>query len=153
VLTLGRLTLGLGLCTLAFGIWNWTEGNSWLLVLNGTACSTLGALLGLWRGPLAFRTVALLTVVMALSSGAYEFTNARLSRRVLDRLFLRAAGIASAGVGLAFLSFVFGWMNLDPSAPTESMRWLGSYFALSALCMLALIPSLYTPRLPQIAHS
>ena len=39
---LGMLALAIGACTAAAGIWNLKKSNSWLLVLNGLACSTLG---------------------------------------------------------------------------------------------------------------
>jgi len=139
MLALGRLTLAAGLCTFAAGLWNLRKGNSWLLVLNGIACSALGAIFAFWTGPLAFRTVALLIVVMALTIGAYEFAIAQISRRVFDEWLLGAVGVASVGFAFAFLALAFGWIKLDPGAPAQSLHWLGSYFAVSAICMLALI--------------
>ena len=126
---MGLLALAAGACTVAAGLWSFKRGASWLLVLNGLACTTLGLLLAFWRGPLAFRTIALLIVVMALSAGIYELADRR-------RRLLSAAGLASIGFALAFLAFVFHWIKLDPSSPHQTLFWLGSYFAFTAICML-----------------
>jgi uncharacterized membrane protein HdeD (DUF308 family) len=56
---MGMLALAAGACIIAAGIWSSRKGKSWLLVLNGLACSTLGLIFTFWTGPLAFRTVAL----------------------------------------------------------------------------------------------
>ncbi len=139
MLDLGRLTLAAGICTLAAGLWSARKNNSWLLVLNGIACSALGAIFAFWTGPLAFRTVALLVFVMALSIGGYDFAVARNSNRLSDTWLLSAVGIVSVGFAVAFLAFIFRWISLDPRAPAQSLHWLGSYFAFSAICMVVLI--------------
>ena len=149
MLALGRLMLAAGFCTFAAGLWNLRKGNSWLLVLNGIACSALGALFAFWTGPLAFRTIALLIVAMALSIGVYEFATAQISRRVSDEWLLGAVGVVSVGFAFAFLAFVFGWIKLKPGAPTQSLHWLASYFAFSAICMLVLILRPHRPDLSQ----
>jgi uncharacterized membrane protein HdeD (DUF308 family) len=149
MLYLGWLTLAPGACTIAAGVWNSRKGNSWLLVLNGVACSALGTIFAFWTGPLAFRTIALLIVVMALSIGIYELAISRISRRVSDGTI----GVLSIGFALAFLGFVLRWIHLDPRAPAQSLHWLGSYFAFSAICMLALIPGPHRPRLSQFGST
>lgn len=138
VVFVGMLTLAAGACTIAAGVWSSRNNKSWLLVLNGLACSALGLILSLWTGPLAFRTVALLIVVMAMSIGVYELATARTLRRGLaDEWLLGVAGVASVGFALAFLAFVLRWIKLDhPGSPAQSLRWLSSYFAFSAICML-----------------
>jgi uncharacterized membrane protein HdeD (DUF308 family) len=133
---LGWLTLAAGACMIAAGIWR--RGRSWLLALNGLACSALGAAFAFWTGPLAFRTVALLIVVMAMSAGIYELAAARTSRRPLEWL-LGLAGTVSVGFALVFLAFVFRWIRLEPG-PAQTLLWLGSYFGFSAICMLGLAP-------------
>jgi len=139
VMFLGPLTLAAGACTIAAGIWSSGKGKSWFLVLNGLACSTLGLIFTFWTGPLGFRTVALLIVVMAVSIGIYEWATARtLRRHVADEWLLGAAGVASAGFALAFLALVFGWIKLEPESPAQTLHWLGSYFGFSAICMLGL---------------
>ncbi len=135
---LGKLTLAAGICTLATGVWNSRTRKSWLLVLNGLACGALGAIFAFWTGPLAFRTVALLIVVMAISIGVYEFVTARVLRRLLDEWLLGTTGVISVGFAVAFLAFVFRWIKLEPGAPNQSLHWLGSYFGFSAICMLVL---------------
>jgi len=144
---LGELTLAAGACTIATGVWNASKSNSWLLVLNGLATSALGALFAFWTGPLAFRTVALLIAIMAMSIGVYELATARTLRRLRDESLFGAAGIACVGFAFAFLAFVFGWMKLEPPAWAQSLRWLGSYFGFSAICMLMLIMPLHRPKI------
>jgi uncharacterized membrane protein HdeD (DUF308 family) len=139
---LGKLTLVAGICTVAAGVWSSGKGKSWLLVLNGLACSALGAVFAFWTGPLAFRTVALLITAMAITSGIYDVAAARLTGRVAEWL-LGAAAVGSFGFAVAFLAFVVGWMKLQPGAATQSLHWLGSYFAFSALCMLGLSVGLH----------
>ena len=139
VVQMGVLTLAAGGCTIAAGIWSSRNGKSWLLVLNGFACSTLGLIFTFWTGRLAFRTVALLIVVMALSAGIYELATARTLRRHLaDEWLLGVAGVASVGFALAFFGFVLRWIKLEPGSPAQTLQWLGSYFGFSAICMLGL---------------
>ena len=135
---LGKLTLAAGICTLAAGVWNSRAGKSFLLVLNGLACSVLGAVLAFWTGPLTFRTIALLIAIMAMSIGVYEFVSARVLRRLLDEWLLSTTGVISIGFAVAFLAFFFKWIELRPEAPNQSFEWLASYFGFSAICMLAL---------------
>jgi uncharacterized membrane protein HdeD (DUF308 family) len=130
--------LGAGACTIAAGVWSSRNGKSWLLVLNGLACSALG-LIFIFETRIAFRTVALLIVLMAMSIGIYELAAARpLRRHFADGWLLRAAGVASVGFALAFFAFVFHWIKLDPASPTQSLHWLGAYFGVSAISMLVL---------------
>src|SRR6185437_9853240 len=138
IVNMGMLALAAGACTVAAGIWSSRNGQSWLLVLNGLAFSALGLIFMFWRGPLAFRTIALLIVVMALSIGVYEFRIARTSRRGSEEWLLNMVGGVSMGFALAFLAFVFRLISLDSTAPAQSLHWLGSYFAFSAICMLVL---------------
>jgi uncharacterized membrane protein HdeD (DUF308 family) len=138
VVFLGQLTLAAGLCTIAAGLWNFRNRESWLLVLNGLACSALGAVLAFWTGPLGFSTIALLIAVMATTIGIYQLAAVRILRRLAGRWLIGAAGVASVGFAVAFLAFVFGWLKLEPAAPAQSLHWLGSYFGFSAACMLML---------------
>ena len=141
---LGKLTLAAGACTMAAGIWSYREGKSWLLVLNGLACSVLGLILTFWRGSLAFHTVALLIVAMAMSIGIYELATARTLRRHLaEAWLLGAAGVASLGFALAFFALGFGWIKLEPG-PAQTLNWLGFYFGFSAICMLGLALHLHS---------
>ena len=149
---LGKLTLAAGTCMIAAGVWNLKKNGSWLLVLNGLASSALGMSFAFWTGPLAFRAVAFLVVVMAMSIGCYELLMARMLRPLAGEWLLGAAGVASFGFAFAFLAFVFRWIRLEPSSPTQSLHWLGSYFAFSAICMLALILRLHRPGVSQSGH-
>jgi len=131
----GMLALAIGACTVAAGIWKLRKSNSWLLVLNGLVCSALGLLVRSNR-PIAFRTVALFIVVMAVSIGVYELAAARALRGYVEEWLLDTAAIVSLGFALAFLAFVLRWLKLEPSPSAQTFNWLGSYFGFSAICML-----------------
>lgn len=144
VVVLGELTLVAGVCTMMAAMLSAAAGKRWFLMLNGSACSALGLIMTFWTGRIAFRTIATLIVVMAMSLAMYEFVNAQLSRRPLSREWLSgAAGLVLAGFGFVFLAFAVRWVRLDPTSPAESFLWLGSYFGFSAICMLGM-----TLRLP-----
>jgi uncharacterized membrane protein HdeD (DUF308 family) len=148
VVFLGKLALAAGACTIAAGIWRSTQGKSWLLVLNGLALVALGSIFTFWTGPLAFRTIALLLVIIAMSIGIFEWVIARALRRqrhVADERFLGLAGAASVGFALAFFAFAFGWIKLEPR-PHADFLWFGSYFGFSAICMLGLALRLHSLR-------
>jgi len=137
---LGVLALAAGICTIAASVWSSRKDNSWLLVLNGLACSSLGLLftLGATR-PIDFRTIALVIVMMAMSVGLYELAIARTLRgHLIDEWFLGAAGVISVGFAVAFLGFVLRWIKLDPSPSAQTFYWLGSYFGFTAICMVGL---------------
>jgi uncharacterized membrane protein HdeD (DUF308 family) len=137
---LGVFALAAGICTIAASVWSSRKDSSWLLVLNGLACSSLGLLvtLGATR-PIAFRTIALVIVIMAMSIGVYELATARTLRgHPIDEWLLGAAGVVSVGFAVAFLAFVLRWIKLDPSPSTQTFHWLGSYFGFTAICMMGL---------------
>lgn len=153
LLYMGMLALAAGACTIAAGLWSFRKRQTSLLVLNGAACSALGLIFAYWTGPIAFRTVALLIVVMAMSIGIYALATARTLRRYLaDQWLLHAAGLASVGFALAFLAFVFRWIKLQPSSPAQTLIWLGSYFGFSALCMLLLALRLHRLGASSFGH-
>ena len=147
---LGYLTLAAGAFAIASGILSLREGRSWLLVLNGLACSALGLILSFGTSrPIAFRTIALLIVVMAMSVGVYELAMARTLRRHLAREWLLgAAGVVSVGFALVFLAFILSWIKLAPSPSGQTFHWLGSYFGFSAICVLGL--ALHLERLGRL---
>jgi uncharacterized membrane protein HdeD (DUF308 family) len=137
---LGVFALAAGICTIAAGIWSSRKDNSWLLVLNGLACSSLGLLLTLGATrAIGFRTVALVIVIMAISIGLYELATARTLRgHLIDEWLLGAAGVVSVGFGTEFLAFVLHWIKLDPSPSAQTFYWIGSYFGFTAICMVGL---------------
>jgi uncharacterized membrane protein HdeD (DUF308 family) len=140
---LGLLALAAGVCTIAASVWSSRKDNSWLLVLNGLACSSLGLLVTLGAigatRPIAFRTIALVIVIMAMSIGLYELTTARTLRgHPVDEWLLGAAGVVSVGFAVVFLAFVLRWIKLDPSPSAQTFHWLGSYFGFTAICMVGL---------------
>jgi uncharacterized membrane protein HdeD (DUF308 family) len=148
---LGLLALAAGLCTIAASVWGLKKDNSWLLVLNGLACSSLGLLLTLGAigaaRPIAFRTIALVIVIMAMSIGLYELAIARtLREHLIDKWLLGAAGVISVGFAAAFLAFVLRWIKLNPSPSAQTFDWLGSYFGFTAICMIGLALRLNGPR-------
>ena len=135
---LGLLALAAGVCTIAASVWGSRKDNSWLLVLNGLACSVLGLLVALGATrPITFRTIAFVIVIMAMSIGLYELATARTLRgHLIDGWFLGATGLVSVGFGVAFLAFVLHWIKLDPSPSAQTFDWLGSYFGFTAICMV-----------------
>jgi uncharacterized membrane protein HdeD (DUF308 family) len=140
VLQLGLLALAAGVCTIAASVWRSGKDNSWLLVLNGLACSSLGILvtLGATR-PITFRTIALVIVIMAMSIGLYELATARTLRgQLMNEWLLGIAGVVSVGFAIVFLAFVLRWIKLDPSPSAQTFNWLGSYFGFTAICMVGL---------------
>jgi uncharacterized membrane protein HdeD (DUF308 family) len=137
---LGLLALAAGACTIAASVWRSRKDNSWLLVLNGLATSSLGVLvaLGATRA-ITFRTIALVIVIMAMSIGLYELATARTLRgHLVDEWLLGAAGVVSFGFAVVFLAFVLRWIKLDPSPSAQTFNWLGSYFGFTAICMVGL---------------
>jgi hypothetical protein len=139
IVPVGGLTLAAGVCTIAAGILRSAEGKRWLLVLNGAACSALGLILTLVT-TIAFRTIALLMIVMAVSLAAHELaaSGPRLTRKWLPG----TAGMVLVGFATLFLAFVLGWIKLNPASPGQTLLWLGSYFGFSTICMLGLAAGL-----------
>ena len=134
---LGGFALAAGICTIAASVWSPRKDNSWLLVLNGLACSSLGLLvtLGATRS-ITFRTIALVIVIMAMSIGLYELATARTLRgHPVGEWLLGIAGVVSIGFAVAFLAFVLRWIRLDPSPSAQTFHWLGSFFGFTAICM------------------
>ena len=150
---LGMLALAAGICTIVTGIWSLRKGSSWLLVLNGLAYGVFGLLVRA-NGPVTFRMVALLVVVMALSIGMYELATARTLRgHLAGEWLLGVAGPVSLGFAVVFLAFVLRWLKLDPGPSAQTFNWLGSYFGFSAICLLGLAALQFRPRvaLPRAA--
>jgi uncharacterized membrane protein HdeD (DUF308 family) len=140
ILQLGLLALAAGICTIAASVWSSRKDNSWLLVLNGLACSSLGVLVTLGASrSITFRTVALVIVIMAMSVGLYELAIARTLRgHRTDEWLLGTAGVVSVGFAVVFLAFVLRWIKLDPSPSAQTFNWLGAYFCFTAICMVGL---------------
>jgi uncharacterized membrane protein HdeD (DUF308 family) len=143
---LGNFTLAAGTLTIAAGILSLRDGKSWLLVMNGLACSALGLMLSFGASrAVTFRTIALFVVVMAVSIGVYELAMVRTSRRVAGEWLLGTAGVVSVGFALVFLAFIMSWIKLEPSPSGQTFNWLGSYFGFSAICVLGLALHLERP--------
>lgn len=104
-----------GIITITAGLWNFSRANSWLLVLNGAVGSALGATFAFYTDPLAFRTVVLLIVVMAMSIGIYEFAVVHTLRDVVSEWLFGAAGVASIAFAIGFLGIAFRWTDCDPT--------------------------------------
>ena len=145
ILQLGLLALAAGICTIAASVWSSRKDNSWLLVLNGLACSSLGLLVTLGASrSITFRTIALVIFIMAMSIGLYELATARTLRGhrigewLLGEWLLGVAGVVSVGFAVAFLGFVLRWIKLDPSPSAQTFHWLGAYFGFTAICMVGL---------------
>jgi uncharacterized membrane protein HdeD (DUF308 family) len=141
-----------GVCAITAGLWNSGRGNSWLLSLHGLALGAFG-LIGispLVRGPLSFRPISLLFVLMAVSVGAFALGIDQKPRgSAPDRWLLRIHGVASVGFACSFLVVGQGWVRLRP--PAAYWIWMGSYFGVTAFCMLSMAVRLHRtgPSLPE----
>jgi uncharacterized membrane protein HdeD (DUF308 family) len=137
---LGAVAIAAGACAVAAGLWNFKNGKSWLLILNGLALSGFGLIPLVWNHHrLSFRPfVALLFVVMAVSIGVVLLTSARAWPHGLAAQWTaKSAGAAMAGFGLLFLAVAFRVTNL-PHQPAAFTVLMSSYFGISAICMLVL---------------
>ena len=147
---MGMLALAAGTCAIAAGLWSSGRDNSWLMTLHGLALGAFG-LIGvspLVRGPLSFRPVSLLFLVMALSIGAFALATAqRLRSGARETWFLRVAGAASIGFAFSFLAVGFGWVRLG--SPPLFWIWMSSYFGFCAIFMLWLSLRLHSEALSQ----
>jgi hypothetical protein len=147
---MGMLALAAGACAIAAGLWSSGRNNSWLLSLHGLALGAFGliGLSPLVRGPLSFRPVSLLFVVMAVSIGAFALGTAQTLRSgAPQRRFLNLAGAASIGFGLSFLAVGFDWVRRGP--PHFFWIWMSSYFGFCAIFMLWLALRVHSQDLPQ----
>lgn len=136
---MGMLALAAGACAIAAGLWSSGRDKSWLLSLHGLALGGFGliAVSPLVRGPLGFRPVSLLFVVMAASIGAFALATARTLRSdVPERWFLSVAGLASIGFAFSFFAVGFGWVRVG--SPHFYWVWMSSYFGFCAIFMLGL---------------
>jgi hypothetical protein len=144
---LGEVAMAAGACSIAAGIWRSATGKSWLLVLNGLALGALGVIgVGGTRYSISLGTIALLFIVMALSTAILELTMARTLRgqgRVADGWLLSVAGAVSVGFALPFLILAFGWIRLGQGSHAD-LLWFGSYFGFSAVCMVGLALRLHS---------
>lgn len=133
------LAIVAGACAITVGLWNSRRDNSWLLSLHGLALGAFG-IIGvspLVRGPLSFRPISLLFVLMAVSLGAFALGTAQTSRSgAFDRWFLSVSGAASLGFGFSFIAVGFGWVRLG--TPQSFWIWMSSYFGFCAIFMLYL---------------
>src|SRR5450631_4390039 len=66
VVLIGELTLAAGACTVAAAFWNSLRRPSWAFAVSGLFCGALGWMIAFWKGPVAFRTIALLIAGMAI---------------------------------------------------------------------------------------
>ncbi|MBI1792024.1 MAG: hypothetical protein HYR60_31240 [Acidobacteria bacterium] len=144
------LAVAAGACVIATGLWNSGRNNSWLLSLHGLALAAFGliGLSPLVRGPLSFRPVSLLFVVMSVSIGAFALRTAKTLRRGAQERWLLGAVVAtSLGFAFSFLAVGFDWVRLG--APYSFWIWMSSYFAFCAIFMLWLALRVHSQSLPQ----
>jgi hypothetical protein len=133
---LGSLALTAGVCTVAASLWRFENRKSWILTPSGLALSALGLILMFWKGPLSFRTIALLIIVMAVSIAIHAFANAtNVNHSPWGKWFHPLA--RAIAVGFAILSFGLAFRWIEP-LPFQLQLWMGSYFAFSAIYLLAM---------------
>ncbi len=140
---MGMIALAAGACTMAAGLWNAKKHPTWLLVLNGLACSALGTMMLLASGRrVGFRSIALLIVVMAVSIGIYALASARALR---GEWLVAGGGVIAIAFAGAFLGFGLRWIPLQPSPSAQTFYWLGAFFAFSAIFKLGLALGQHRP--------
>jgi hypothetical protein len=130
-----------GACAIAAGAWNFRRGSAWLLSLHGLALGAFGVvgISPLVKGPLSFRPISLLFVLMAVSAGAFALRSARAQRnRSLPVAALNVFGAASLGFAVSFIAVGFGWIRPRQLGPYFYWIWMSSYFALCSAFMLYL---------------
>ena len=129
---LSVLAVAAGTCAIAVGLWSYGRDNSWMLSLHGLALSGFGliGLSPLVKGPLSFRPVSLLFIVMSLSIGAFAFQIAK-----------PVASAASIAFAFSFLAVGFGFVKLGPQT---FWIWMSSYFAFCAIFMMWLSMRLHS---------
>jgi len=133
---MGMLAVAAGVCAIAAGLWTSLRDHSWLLALHGLALGTFGfiGLSPLVRGPLSFRPVSLVFVVMAVSIGVFALATARRLRgSALDMAILTVAGAVSLGFAFSFFAVGFHWVTLGPRS---FWIWMALYFGFCAMFML-----------------
>jgi len=136
---MSMLALVAGACAIIAGLWNSGRGSSWLLSLHGLALGSyglIGTIPALVRGPLSFRPISLLFVLMAVSVGAFALRAAQTLRSAPDKWFCSVLAAASIAFAFAFIAVAFGWLWLGP--PQSFWIWMSSYFGLCATFMLYL---------------
>ena len=104
-----------------------------MVALHGLALATFG-LIGvspLVKGPLSFRPVSLLFVVMAASVAVFSWFSARS-----DGWFFRIAGTLSIAFAVSFVAIGFRWIRIE--SPNFYWVWMSSYHALCAVFLLYL---------------
>lgn len=146
---MGMLALAAGACAIAAGVWSRGRNNTWLLSLHGVALGAFGliSLSPLVRGPLSFRPVSLLFVVMAVGMGAFALGTARTLRRgAPERWFLSLAGATSIGFAFSFVAVGFAWVRLGPP---YFWIWMTSYFGFCSIFMLWLALRMHSQDLSQ----
>ena len=146
---MGMLALAAGACAIAAGLWNSGRYNSWLLSLHGFALGAFGliSISPLVRGPLSFRPVSLLFVVMAVSVGVFALGPAHALRSGAPRRWFRSvAGATSIGFAFSFIAVGFDWVRLGPHS---FWIWMSSYFGFCAILMLWLALRMHSQRLSQ----
>jgi hypothetical protein len=146
---MGVLAMAAGVCAIAAGLWSSGSANTWLLALHGAALSAFG-LIGvspLVKGPLSFRPVSLLFVVMAASIGVFALGTVRTLRTGgPERWQLLLAGAIS--VGFAFSFFAVGFNLVRLGSPHFYWMWMSSYFGFCAMFMLWLAFHVHSHALP-----
>ena len=147
---MGLLALLAGVCAIAVGAWSGGRSHSWLLSLHGLALGAFGliAVTPLVRGPLSFRPVSLLFIVMSLSVAAFAI------REAGGRPLFRAAGAVSIGYAVSFLAVGFNRIRLAP--PNSYWIWMASFFAFCAVFMVWLAlrwDGARLPALPSLRHA
>lgn len=138
-----------GTCAIAAGAWNFRRGGAWLLSLHGLALGAFG-LIGvtpLVKGPLSFRPVSMLFVLMAVSAAAFALRSAQTPRiGASNKWFLNLFAAASLSFAVSFIVVGVVGMRRLRFGPWDYWIWMSSYFALCSIFMLYLALRVHSRR-------
>lgn len=138
ILSLGKLVIAAGICTVAAGMWRTTKGRGWWLALNGFGLCSLGAIewiVAHWSLRMSFRPFTALFVLIAVTLGVFAF-----------RESAKMAGAISMIFALVFLVLTLGAINLRQHAPEFLNICMSAYFAFSAIFLLTFTWRAQGPR-------
>jgi uncharacterized membrane protein HdeD (DUF308 family) len=142
IVLLGELMLAAGVLSVVAGLWRSGIGKCWFLEIQGAALCALG-MIGCYFARhyrIDLLTVALLAVLMAVSTGLLELAAARSLRsegRTGDGWFFNATGAASLVLVFPFLALGFRWIVQGPGSHVDFL-WLGAFFGVSAIGTIGL---------------
>ena len=134
---MGLLALAAGACTIAAGLSSGGKDQSWLLSLHGLAMGAFGTVIvsPLIKGPLSFRPISVLFMIMAASLGAFSLAAAKTQRRSDQGRWLSLA-LGAALIGFAASFLIIGGFRIRLEPQQTYFIWMSTYLSLCAIFMI-----------------